>query len=182
MKYSASLWEQYRRSPCYPEECNCEAFSDNIIMQPYASYSNIPMILLGFYIIRHCYRVSPPYLLFGFLVLYTGISSLVLHSTFTFVGTIMDYSGIYMLFIWIFTRTLRLQKVAFNITFFTMAISTVLGLYFYPPIRIPLALTLLYHYHYRLFENDSIQLESLFLQIFYQCFYSINQFICFICG
>lgn len=44
-------WLAWKRAPCYPDECYCEAPTFSAIEQPSNTYSNLPFVFVGLFII-----------------------------------------------------------------------------------------------------------------------------------
>lgn len=80
--------------------------SEGIILQPLATLTSLPILLVGLYILWANWKCGRN-LVLGFLVALTGLGSIIVHASFTKVGTYMDFSGIYLIFLWIFSKSLE---------------------------------------------------------------------------
>ena len=134
MKLNAHFWNQFARSACFPDNCNCEVISEGFILQPFSVITSLPIIAVGIYMLYHSWK-SRRSLVLGTLVTLTGIGSVLVHATFTKFGTYLDFSGIYLIFLWIFCKSLE-DKIKYPfIVFLGLSFSCLLLLFQHEELR-----------------------------------------------
>lgn len=134
MHWNANFWQQFQRATCYPDHCNCEAFSSAFIMQPFATITSLPIIILGFYFLISDIRAGRGWV-YGALTVFIGISSTYLHMGFTKFGIIMDFGGINLIFLWFFFKSKKTQMPNYPFYYGLSIIAFLLILYFLEPVR-----------------------------------------------
>lgn len=97
---NATFWNQFSRLPCFPDKCGCEPFTSEIILQPYNTISNIFMLLLALYLIYKYRNEKNHFFVLGIILTYAALGSAFLHSSFTFLGMILDFTGITSIMAW----------------------------------------------------------------------------------
>lgn len=135
------FWAKYQRSMCYPDKCNCEPINmSSMIAQPAATYTNLPIILVGLYVlIKHLKHLRLAFL--GFLIITTAIGSIFLHMSFTRIGQIADFGGILFIFGWVFFYY-HVPKKYFIWGYLLLMISGYSLLYYFEPARKIFAFTM----------------------------------------
>jgi hypothetical protein len=84
---------------CYPNKCNCELMQSTFPVQPWSTYSNIPLLIFGFIcILKKRYELKIQ--LLGISYVFTAVGSIALHGTFTLLGQILDFAGIALVLTW----------------------------------------------------------------------------------
>ncbi len=94
-----SYWSQYVRPACYPK-CNCETIRDEWVVQPSATLSSLPLILLGIWIVKKSWKLDPKLIMLGINVIFLGIASTLAHGTFTAIALHLDFLGILFCLTW----------------------------------------------------------------------------------
>lgn len=96
-----SYWSQFTQHACYPKDCNCEAIRDAWIRQPSATYSSLPIIILGLWMIKQSLKLDMKLVVQGLSVVFLGIASTLAHGTFTALALHMDFLAIILCFSWL---------------------------------------------------------------------------------
>jgi hypothetical protein len=89
-----SYWANFSRPTCYPSQCTCEGYYDGWIVQPSATITSIPCIILGIWILHKIKKSNPKLFLFGVSICILGISSILAHGTFTSLAFQFDFFSI----------------------------------------------------------------------------------------
>ena len=132
-------WGNFERTACYPNKCNCEYMNQgNFVVQPIATISNIPIILVGMFVLFKHFKNHQLFSL-GFLIILTGLGSVVLHMTFTRFGQILDFSGIGFVFAWVVFYYYIPKKYFYHFLVLLISISYSV-IYFDAKLRYPLVI------------------------------------------
>lgn len=105
-----TYWESFKRVSCFPDQCGCESFVHDIILQPSNTYSNIVLLILGIYLLIKHFSLKDSYFQLGILVIYAAISSTFFHASFTYLSLLMDFTGISLLVFWILYKFMLRDK------------------------------------------------------------------------
>lgn len=99
-------WAGWRPATCLPDRCFCEAIHAGIIRQPANTWSSLAFVLAAFWVARTVIRsprerrpaLGPAegWLLVASLVI-VGLGSAFYHASLTFVGQVIDVSGMYLI-------------------------------------------------------------------------------------
>lgn len=95
-----SYWSQFAKPLCYPK-CNCEALRDGWVVQPSATWSSLPLLFLGFWMLKKAWKVDPRLVMQGFSVVFLGLASTLAHGTFTAVALHLDFLAIILCLTWL---------------------------------------------------------------------------------
>lgn len=100
-----SFWAKFDRPNCYPDNCNCEPYVDGWVIQPSATITSLPIILLGFWIFLSAKNSKFTYpKIFGVLSIILGIASTLAHGTFTDYALHFDFYAILLSISWVGTH------------------------------------------------------------------------------
>lgn len=97
-----SYWANFDRPLCYPTHCNCEPYVDDWVVQPSATFSSLPIIILGLWIIiTQKNKLNSPIISFGLVITTIGFASTIAHGTFTDLGLHFDFYAIILCISWV---------------------------------------------------------------------------------
>src|SRR6266481_825369 len=87
---------------CRPDHCFCEAIHNGAVAQPANSWSNLGFVVVGLLIAHARMRddaspIAPYRRIYGYALVLIGLGSAFYHASLTFVGQLMDVSGMYIL-------------------------------------------------------------------------------------
>lgn len=89
-----SYWSNYSRPTCYPSKCTCEAYQDGWVIQPSATITSIPFLILGLWIMGKTRKQDLRLFIFGITIYIIAIASLLAHGTFTSWAFYFDFFSI----------------------------------------------------------------------------------------
>jgi Ceramidase len=103
-------WTDWQPATCRPDHCFCEAIRSGAIAQPADTWSNLGFVLVGL-LIAHARigrdlatQYDNPMIrdavyrrLYGYALVLIGLGSAFYHASLTFIGQLMDVSGMYVL-------------------------------------------------------------------------------------
>ncbi len=136
-------WEGFKPATCIEWGCWCEAPRlGSLILEPVNTFTNISMIILGFYLLYQVnFKKNPSYILiapifsniFSFSTLFLGLTSGLFHASRTFIGEWFDVFGMYMISMYFllvnFVKAGKLSAKAFIFAYYSSL--TALGVYIY---------------------------------------------------
>ena len=97
---NATFWDQFSRLPCFPDNCGCEPLTQGFIIQPYNTLSNIFLIVLALFLLKKYSKEKNHFFILGIILIYAGFSSAFLHLSYTYLGMILDFTGITAIMAW----------------------------------------------------------------------------------
>ena len=108
----------WQPATCLPDDCFCEAFADGVIRQPANTWSSLAFVAVAVWAALRWRRArekgraplsaaEASLLIFAFVFL--GLGSAFYHATFTFVGQVVDVSGMYLVVTFMLARS-RVSK------------------------------------------------------------------------
>ena len=100
-----SVWEAWRPATCFPDDCFCETIGGGLVRQPANTWSSFGFLLVALWVatnsgrrettVRSALDRAETWLFVGSLVL-VGLGSAFYHASLTFVGQVIDVSGMYL--------------------------------------------------------------------------------------
>jgi hypothetical protein len=96
----------WRGATCLPDDCFCETFRDGLVRQPANSWSSLAFVVVAMWIVirwrargedREPALTRTEVALLSATLGFVGLGSAFYHATFTFVGQVLDVSGMYLL-------------------------------------------------------------------------------------
>lgn len=103
--HAATLWAAWPSATCFPDDCFCEAIGGGLVRQPANTWSSFGFLLGALWVARRSLRRettgrsaldrAETWLFVGSLVL-VGLGSALYHASLTFVGQVIDVSGMYL--------------------------------------------------------------------------------------
>jgi hypothetical protein len=129
------MWTTWQPATCRPDHCFCEALRSGVIAQPANTWSNLGFVLVGL-LIAHGrmrddgnpmgrYRRS-----YGYALVLIGLGSAFYHASLTFVGQLMDVSGMYILITFALLYSLNRMYKRSRVTFLLAYAATNILLFF----------------------------------------------------
>lgn len=111
-------WEDWRKATCLPDDCFCEAIEDALVAQPANTWSSLAFVLAALWVAARFVRrggseraplvSAEAALLVGSLAL-VGLGSAFYHASLTFIGQVLDVSGMYLVVTFILLHRLGLR-------------------------------------------------------------------------
>ena len=101
-----AAWASWQPGTCFPDDCFCEAIQGGLIRQPANTWSSFAFVLVALWVLRRQGQGAragrPPlpsaqaWVFVGSLAL-VGVGSAFYHASLTFVGQVIDVSGMYLI-------------------------------------------------------------------------------------
>ena len=102
---ASSAWVSWRPATCLPDDCFCEGLRESLIRQPVNTWSSLAFVAVALWVAvrlsrrRRSEKVvlagAETGLFLGALVL-IGLGSAFYHASLTFIGQVVDVSGMYL--------------------------------------------------------------------------------------
>lgn len=127
------IWDNYKRLSCFPQKCSCEPkHLDSIVIQPFATITSLPFIVLGIYFLKQKSNFHLKVLSSIFIIL--GFSSTFLHVSLLNVANYFDFGSIFAIFSWVisYLTTKKECHLKFILKILGLTLFSTSGLYFLP--------------------------------------------------
>jgi hypothetical protein len=96
------MWTTWQPATCRPDHCFCEAIHSAAVAQPANTWSSLGFVIVGLLIAHGRMRddgnpMARYRRIYGYALVLIGLGSAFYHASLTFVGQLMDVSGMYIL-------------------------------------------------------------------------------------
>jgi Ceramidase len=119
LSFRTYSWGTWRPATCKPDHCFCEAIRTGTVAQPADTWSSLGFAFAGFLIVNA--GVVKPLRVYGWALVFIGVGSAFYHASLTFIGQLVDVSGMYLLItfalLYSVSRMWKLSPLVFTATY-----------------------------------------------------------------